>query len=57
MKLIRTATRHPYMYPRLFIAYGPGLVLREDAHWRNWRAWNGIGFRLRGAVHWWLVRS
>lgn len=57
MPVITTLTKRPNMYPRVFIAYGPGLVLREDAHWWNWRRWNGVAFRLRDRVVWVQARS
>lgn len=57
-QLTVVTVRYPFFYPRVFIAYGPGLTLREDAHWRNWRKWNGIGFRLSGnRVCWCEVRK
>lgn len=50
MKITSLTVRYPGMYPRLFIAYGPGLVLETEANWRNWRKWNGLAFRLRNRL-------
>lgn len=56
MKITSQTVRYPSMYPRVFIAYGPGLVLREDAKWWNWRRWNGLAFRLRSRLTWLELR-
>lgn len=54
MRLTRFPTRHPGMYPRLFIAHGPGLILKGEA---SWRTFNGIGWRTRAAVYFFELRE
>ncbi|QDH91784.1 hypothetical protein SEA_PHRAPPUCCINO_109 [Mycobacterium phage Phrappuccino] len=56
MKHTGVITHRPHWYPRVFIAYGPGPVPREEAHWRNWRKWNGLGFRIGNTIHFCEIR-
>lgn len=46
MKRTTVTVRRPWRYPRLFLAYGPGPTLVEEARWTNWRKWNGLAFRI-----------
>lgn len=57
MKVRHFVTRHPFMYPAMWINYGPGLTLKEDANWRNVMLYNGIGIRFRRHLWWLIIRG
>lgn len=57
MPITITRTKHPHMYAPVFPLYGPGLVLREDANWRNWRKYNGVGVRIGWTIFWLELRG
>lgn len=57
MPITITQTKRASIYPPVFMLYGPGLVLREEANWRNWRRYNGIGIRLSDRILWLELRG
>lgn len=57
MKVRHFKTARPSMYPQVWINFGPGLTLREDANWRNFKLYNGIGFKIGRHLIWLIARG